>query len=363
VFVYQHGLRHAYELAGLDYNPLFIEMLWVFGLAEGPVERINASFYTFRLVVLLFDFAGVYLAAYMLKLHGRNVALAFLILFNVAYVYNTLFWGQVDTIYSFFLALSVFFANRKRVTLSLLAALVSINFKLIGLAFAPLILLLNLPEIMRDPRGLLRSLVIGLVLQTLILVPFLSRGQLAGLKIAFDAQMRGTSSLSPSGLNFWCFFYGVRAPYIPAATKVLHVSHNAWSIVLFFVSAGVILLPLFRITILEKRRLSDAYVFLASALYGLAFFFFKTGMHERYSHPLILLCGIAAVLSGRYFIYLVASLAYFLNLEKGYPYFALHTYSTLIFERQFVAALFLIVLAVGTFQMYRNARSSTLVAL
>ncbi len=152
VFVYQHGLRHAYEFPDTNYNPLFIEWLWVFGRIQGPVARINSTFFAFKLLVLIFDFAGVFLAAYLLKRHRRNIALSFLILFNIAYVYNTFVWGQVDAIYTFFIALSIVLANRRMVTLSLLAALVSINFKTIAAAFVPLIVLLNLPEIMRDRR-------------------------------------------------------------------------------------------------------------------------------------------------------------------------------------------------------------------
>ncbi len=360
VFIHEHGLRHAYELKSLDYNPLFIEMLWFFGWLEEPVARINSTFFALKLFVLVFDFAGVYLAAYLLKRHRREIALAFLILFNVAYVYNTLFWGQVDTIYTFFIALAVFLANRRYVTLSLLAALVSINFKLIALSFAPLVVLLNVPEIRRDWRAILRALGIGLALQLLIVLPFLSRGQLAGMQAAFDAQMRATSSLAPSGMNFWNIIYGTEAFTAPARMKILHISASTWGTVLFFLAAGVILWPLFRSTVLEKKTVNDDYVFLASALYGLAFFFFKTGMHERYSHPLILLSGIAAVLSGKYFIYALASIAYFLNLEKSSSYFALHTYDMLLFNCVFVASLFLLVLVTGALQMYRNARASTL---
>jgi len=333
-------------------------VLCVYGKVQAPVVRINNTFFMFKLVALVFDFAGVLLAAYLLKLHRRNIALAFFILFNVAYVYNTLFWGQVDTIYSFFIALAVFLATRRKVELSLISLLVAINFKLIGLAFAPLIVLLNVPEIRQNKHSLLRAVVIGLVLQTLILLPFLSRSALTGLWVAIQGQLRGASTLSPSGDTFWNLVEGNHAPFIPAETKFLGVTKNAWGIGLFFASVGVMLAPLFKTTVLEKKRLSDAYVYLASALYGVAFFFFKTGMHERYSHPVLLLSGIYAVLSGRYFVYLLTSVAYFLTLEKGYPYFALHSYETLIFRREFGAALFLGALLVGTFTMYRNARSS-----
>jgi hypothetical protein len=89
-----------------------------------------------------------------------------------------------------------------------------------------------------------------------------------------------------------------------------------------------------------------------SALYGLAFYFFTTGMHERYSHPVILLLGMYAVLSGNYFTYVLASVAYFANLEKGLYYFKLNSYDSLIFNRAFGGVMFLVVLLVGLAQVY-----------
>ncbi len=209
---------------------------------------------------------------------------------------------------------------------------------------------------------MLRAVVAGLVVQILILLPFFSRREMKGISLAFQSLMDATSSLSPSGMNFWSIVYGTDAFLTPSATKVFHVRQSTWGLALFFVSAGVILWPLFRITILEKKKLDDGYVFLASALYGLAFFFFKTGMHERYSHPIILLSGIAAVLSGRYVLYVVASIAYFLNLERCFGYFALHTYGMVVFDYRFVAILFLFVLVAGAIQMHRDARALTLAA-
>lgn len=355
IFIKTNGLGHAYELAGLDYNPLFLELLAIFGRLQGSVARLTSSFFTFKLFVLLFDFAAVYLTAYMLRQKGRNIALAFLVLFNFAYIYNTLFWGQVDSVFSVFVAFSIFFATRKRVLASLLCVLLAVNLKLAAIAFVPLVGVLNLPEVLRNRRALLRALPVLLVVQVLIFVPFLSADKLHAIVVANQNQLRISGATSPSGNNLWYMFFGDNATNVPASTGFLHITYKAWGVIMFAVAVAVILVPWFKRAVREKLELDDTYVFLVSALYGLAFYFFTTGMHERYSHPVILLLGIYAVLSGNYFTYVLASIAYFANLEKGLYYFHLNSYDTLIFDRAFGGAMFLVVLVVGLVQLYRAA--------
>jgi hypothetical protein len=51
IFIQEHGLGHAYEMPHLDYNPLFLEMLSVFGKIQGASETITTAIFTFKLYV------------------------------------------------------------------------------------------------------------------------------------------------------------------------------------------------------------------------------------------------------------------------------------------------------------------------
>jgi Gpi18-like mannosyltransferase len=359
IFIRTKGLGRAYEVPSLDYNPLFLELLWVFGRFKGSVEALNGSFFTFKIFVLLFDFGAVSLMAYMLRRKGQNIALACFLLFNPAYLYNTMVWGQVDSIFSLFVALSIFLATRKNVLASLLCVLLAVNLKLVAVVFVPLVVLLNLPTIREHPRVLLRTIPPLLAIQLLIFLPFLNRQSLHAILAANQRQLQASSASSPSGFNFWWIVLGDQPYTVPGATTFLHVSFKTWGVVMFAVSVAVILAPLFKTVVLQKTPLDDAYVFLASSLYGLAFYFFTTGMHERYSHPAILLLAIYAVLSGSYFTYLLASLALFLNVEKVNLYFHVATHDTLIFKGAFIGKLFLVVLVVGTAKLYLELKAAT----
>ena len=59
---------------------------------------------------------------------------------------------------------------------------------------------------------------------------------------------------------------------------------------------------------------------LSLGLIPLAFCFFNTQMHERYWHPALLLLGAHAILTRRYVLFGVFSLAYYLNVEGSLHY-------------------------------------------
>jgi Gpi18-like mannosyltransferase len=354
IFIHTNGVGRAYEVEGLDYNPLFLELLWLFGRIQGSVEGLNTSFVTFKVFVLLFDFGTVALTAYLLRRNGRNLALACLLLFNPAFFYNTALWGQVDAIFSMFVVLSIVLATRRRVVPSLLCSLLAVNFKLVAAVFVPLVVLLNLSAIRDDRRLLLRAIPLLLAVQVVIFLPFLERQRLAALVAANLRQLESLSVTSPSGFNFWYIVFGDRTYEVQASVTFLRVSYKTWGIVMFGASAATALAPLFKAVVLEKTRLDDAYVFLASAVYWLAFFFFATGMRERYSHPAVVLLGIHAVLSGGYAAYALASIALFLNLEVVLKFFNHATQDSRIFKGAFVGGLFCVVLVAGAVKLYRQ---------
>ena len=63
-------------------------------------------------------------------------------LLNIAVLYNTLVWGQVDEIMTFFVALSLYFLMRDQPRWAMISYLLAINLKLQSIVFLPLILLI-----------------------------------------------------------------------------------------------------------------------------------------------------------------------------------------------------------------------------
>lgn len=105
-----------------------------------------------------------------------------------------------------------------------------------------------------------------------------------------------------------------------------------------------------------EEKLFITQLFLVNGLVALAFFFFNTQMHERYLQPSILFFGIAAVLRPKkimILIYALVSLAFVLNLEKVIKYFNFPSYDTVQFSSRFIALIFLIVIVLGIYSLYK----------
>ena len=65
-------------------------------------------------------------------------------------------------------------------------------------------------------------------------------------------------------------------------------------------------------------------------------------MHERYSHPTIIFIACYAILSNRYLIYSLISVAYFLNLEFCLNFQPFADYNSILYNKLFISILYLI---------------------
>jgi len=72
----------------------------------------------------------------------------------------------------------------------------------------------------------------------------------------------------------------------------------------------------------------------------LLFFFFCTQMHERYSHPAIFFLVLYSILSRKWYIGLLGSLAYLLNIDGVLRSLKFQYYGVIFYDSRFVAALF-----------------------
>jgi hypothetical protein len=158
--------------------------------------------------------------------------------------------------------------------------------------------------------------------------------------------------ISMNAYNMWHLFFWrkIDLTHMKDTILFLNLSYKNWGLLLFFISAGIALLPMtiaiYKNFFLRKAILVDmAHILLVGALIPLLFFFFNTQMHERYPHPAFLFITAYSFFRKRYFLYIIFSMAYFLNLEKALRAFDLH-YSAFIFGNRFIAGLYLITIIV-----------------
>ncbi|RPD50162.1 hypothetical protein DNI29_05030 [Hymenobacter sediminis] len=374
-YIFTNGLENTYQTPGINYNPFYMYVLWLYGKMAGSVAKIEYYCHQLKGFTLLFDIGGAILASRLVAGRERQFMLSLLLLFNIGYVYNTMIWEQVDAILAFFAFASVLVALRGNTAGSLMLFILAINTKAQGIVFLPPLLVLWIGEWVRRPRQLPIALGAAAALQVAILSPFLWGGeQNTGARI-LEINI-GTVGLYPvvsmNAYNVWVLIFQEKALMniysISDDLEAAGLTYRQWGLVMFMVASAITLLPLLILVVrnsLARRRytsMDQALVLLCCGMVPLLFTYFNTQMHERYWHPAILFLAGSAFLTRRYWLYIVASIAYFLQLEAVLRYLMLRKYSILFFDINFITGLFTLCIIGGIWEVYRLARVKGLVS-
>ncbi|MEO1626790.1 MAG: hypothetical protein AAFV25_16675, partial [Bacteroidota bacterium] len=265
---------------------------------------------------------------------------------------------QVDSIHTFFVLCSVFFILKNKPIISTLFFVLALNTKLQAIVFAPLVGLLFLANV-ESVKTIGKMIFAGVFLQLIILIPFLFSGtvdELWGVVI-------GASSKHPfislNAFNLWYLLHESDHGITTDDVTLWGIAYKQWGLFLFFSSSFFTLLPLLirvwrqRIQGLVYRSDLTSMSLLIGGLLSILFFWFNTQMHERYAHPAILFFFLYGLQTKHYSLYILSSLAYLLNMEAVLRFFRLNNYDTLLFNEQFIACLYLLILIIGWGLLYR----------
>lgn len=358
------GMAHAYKIEALNYNPLYLYVIRFFS-AITPADKIEQNIMYLKIITLLFDFGAIMVLMYWLKKHNRPFLLSLLILFNIAYLYNTLCWGQIDAIHTTLLFFAVLAALEKNLPLSILMFLLALNIKTQSILFLPPLGLIWLP-LLRISSIKTYAKTVGWVvlIQTLIVLPYILKGTIGDVWNNLVGVVDYNPYLSLRACNLWyvCVWdIEIDVPrFIGDSRTYFGIACKTWGFSLFFVFATLVLLPLFikslHYTLKGKTfGFADAEVlFLTLTLVTLVFFYFLTQMHERYSHPALLFAGVYFVLTRRWVMFLFICYAYVMNLESIDKYWEWDNYKTFAFDPRFLACLYGAALLIGLVDLYRR---------
>ncbi|MGI4735111.1 MAG: hypothetical protein ACRYG7_08030 [Janthinobacterium lividum] len=367
-YIFEHRLGNVYQLPGNNYNPLYHYILWLYGFLMGTNEKLHHYIHWLKGFTLVFDFAGAFWAASLVSERSRRFGLVLLLLFNIGYLYNTLIWIQVDAIYTFFAFGAVVLAVQQRVVGSVLCFLLAIASKTQAIIFLPPLLLLWVPQWWRHPKQLIGSLGAGAMLSVLVLAPFIWWSEKNYLPRIIEINATASQVYPVLSLNAYNMWHLIMPEEVSSSTSDLlpfaGLTYRGWGLLLFCAFSALALLPLLVATVraLLARRLSSpaptpdlALVLLCCGIIPLLFSFFNTQMHERYWHAAILFLAAYGFLRRDYLPYVLASVAYFLNLESILHYLQLLNYGVLVFDQRFIAGLFGLSIILVLVKIYRLA--------
>ena len=361
-YIFAHGLGNAYK-SGTNYLPLYQYFMFLFGKIQGSEEYILRYIFYLKIFAIIFDFITGFFLLRLIQEHFKDTNRTFIyslfLFLNIAYIYNSLIWGQVDGIMTCFIFLAFFFAYKRKVSWSLLFIVLSLNFKLQSIIYIPLLGLMLLSPMIKQfsfkKLGIWLALILSI--QALIILPFWLKGDLEKIWGVVTHSIDGFPFISMNAYNFWYWFFKSDLMLTYDTTMFLGITCKHWGQGLFYVTSAIALFPLMKDVFLmvfykQSREISLKKSFVIGALIPLLFFFLNTQMHERYSHPAIIFLAGYALIYKRYFPYILGSIAYFLNLEGVLQYMHLKNYGTALFHPAFVALLFFICIVSLFFDLY-----------
>ncbi|MBI2011981.1 hypothetical protein HYS91_04390 [Candidatus Daviesbacteria bacterium] len=293
-----------------NYLPGYLYILAFLGAFKNFFSITDYNFY--YLLKMPAIIADLILAFLVFKLLGKKkLALfaAIVVLFNPAFLFNSSIWGQIDSILTLFLFLSIYYLNSKRLTLSSIFIALAILIKPQAIALVPVycFYLLKYPSLRHFLQLTLSSIAVIFFLS----LPFFPSEPILGIWKLFFRMVEDYQFISLYAYNFW----GMIGFWINDSTIWQGISYKHW---------GYILLIFYWLIIFYSYFKRKFFFFSLSTLAFLSFFFLPTRVHERYLYPaLIFLIIFAIQIKNKWLIllYFILSLIHFLNLYYVYIYY------------------------------------------
>lgn len=307
----QFGFSNFYTTAErTDYLPGYLYILYFLGFIKNYFHLNDVS--SLYLLKLPGIFSEILLAAIiylvLLKFRGLRTArlgLLFICL-NPAFIFNSAIWGQVDSLLTLFLLLTITALSMNRLFLTGIFFGASLLLKPQALSILP-VLFLNIICNFSASRFLKIFLITCLFILTFSL-PFFGSHVVTG----FLTHLQNTANEYPynslSAYNLW----GIFGFWIEDSHRFLGMTYYHWGIFFYLIFWVIILL------VYLKKNYN---LYIMTTLATLSFYYLPTRVHERYLYPaLVFLFLCSLILKNRTLIILalVLSFLHFINLLHVY---------------------------------------------
>lgn len=281
---YTAGLPRFYEGVFADYPPGYVYVLYVIGwLRHLLALDFHSGVYIVlvKLPAMMADLASGCLLYSLAKRRlgeAAGTGLAMLYLLNPVVFLNSTLWGQIDSIFTLLALLMILALTGGKLTTATVVYAAALLIKPQSLMFAPLLLLVGFIE-KKDWRVRLRSGVSGIAAFAALLIPFsLYRDPLWIVEL-YRKSLSVYDLVAFNAFNLYALFGKNGAPM---SADWLAVPYRIWDI------AAVLLTVPMAACLFFKSKSAGKYAYIGM-LIALLIFLLKTGMHERYGYPALLL--------------------------------------------------------------------------
>ncbi len=364
LYIHQHGITGAYAQGSpINYLPVFTYGLYLYDLLQGTEANIIHNINNIKILFVCFDFLPLaVLCAFRQKILNFKIPHLFLLL-NIAYVFNSMVWGQIDSIYTNLAFLAIITAACYPVT-GLVLYLLALNTKQQAIEFLPVIVAVLLYSV-RNLKTLFTGILVGVAVQFIILLPFIGNGGVNRL-LGFAANSVGLyHNLSISAFNIWYLITAGNPYFINDTDTYFLLSYRSIGLGMFVLAAAAVFFPLLK-TLWKQRKANLPFseetwqtVLLSTGMLCLYFFYFNTQMHERYAHPIIIFFFFYGVVSKNYRLCILASIPYLLSLDKAFSFpdgYLPIVHYKFIYASKVIALWYTATVIYGSYLLYRVHR-------
>lgn len=348
--IYRRGLSNVFTATEIDYVG-YTYVLWFIARVYGPFAP-SPSLYRDKLLMRIVKLPGICgdllviallfwvmrrllqkhpqlitkrIEAFLLWLplpYGRwlgiperaGILVAAIYAFNPAVIYDSAYWGQVDSLITLFMlgVVAALIEGRALLSWGLLA--VGFLIKPQPIILLPLLALVTLGR--WGVRGVLKGITAAIATFVAGLAYFLAHGQLSNIIDIYDTLFRASQRVSFGAWNVWWPAEQLRQakPQDELFTLgSLSFSYEDIARLLVIYALAPFLLAL-------RRQRQPQALFLAGSYLVFSFFMLPVAIHERYLYPLLALLAPMAVLEKRWAVlYAALSVTLFLNLFAIQP--------------------------------------------
>lgn len=348
IYMFRNGFSNVYD-SETNYPPFFLYMLYFFSLIQGSEESIQEHISLMKYIPLLFDFIPFVILYILYKKDYFKNNVHYYLLFNIAYFYNSVAWGQVDGIHSNLSLLSFLLAFRSPVA-AVVVFVFALNTKMQSVIFLPVLCLALFTQV-KNLRQLFHMSVAIVVTEVVITLPFILTGDFNDYLNIYLTSVDNQPKVSMNAFNLWHLVLWNKNPQeVYDHTTWLFFSYKQYGLAFFMISSFFSLLPFTVKSIIAfaRKELPPKFyelLFLTAALVTFSFFYFNTQMHERYIHPALIFLFFYSAFANRFGLYVFVSIAYLLEMERVLQFLRMPSFVyDFILDKHFIAILFSVAL-------------------
>lgn len=339
------GLKAAYE-RGADYPPLYLYALG--GLAglgraiqlpapnlrEQTAPGVTALVKLPALLGDLLLIAAVYLAARSLTAQRNAVIAGGLVAFNPALLYASVLWGQVDSLHTAFMVLTLAAALSARAAPAGAAAAMGLLVKAQSVVIMPVLVvtLLRLNSFIprTGERGGSESVALPVLSRALggaalaalvILIPAAVDDSLDGVRRAYLGATERFPAITVNAYNAWYLATAGQGNWTGQPTPATHDGQPLGG-PLTYRAVGFLLLGTWVLAVLALLiwRPDPRVAWVVAAAIALGFFTLPTQIHERYLYPALPFLAVVAWMDRRLLLLLgILTVTFLVNLAFVWP--------------------------------------------